>query len=200
MQRGGEVVINGRSESKLDAAREDTGIGLVDVRMDVLINNAGVLREVSYVAGEASVEDQLSELDIDFGGPLRIVNAFLPRLAERSEAAIVNVSSAFAFVPMASAPIYCAAKAATHSWTRSLRYQLAGSGITVVELMPPLVETPMVTAYEAPKMTAEQLAMNFVRGFEKGKLEITPGQASSLRAMSKWAPNFIFRALNKQFA
>jgi len=58
-------------------------------------------------------------------------------------ALIVNVSSGLAFVPIPIAPVYCATKAALHSFSQSLRAQLAGTGVTVVELAPPGVETPL---------------------------------------------------------
>lgn len=110
--------------------------------LDVLVNNAGVMRNLD-LRRPRDLADLTREIDINLSGPLRMVQQFLPHLRSRSEAAIVNVSSGLAFVPLAIAPIYSATKAAMHSFTQSLRAQLAGTSVAVIELAPPGVETPL---------------------------------------------------------
>ena len=113
----------------------------------------------------------------------------------------MNVSSGLAFVPLALAPVYCATKAGLHAWTRSLRYQLRDSQVKIFELMPPLVETEMVTQFEGQKMVKpEVVSRALIKGLKANLFEITPGQSSQLKMMSKLAPNFIFNAVNKQFS
>jgi len=219
--KGALVTICGRNPSKLDQARKMTPqlqTVVCDVTsdgdiqnlvqqfekkggLDILINNAGVFESLNYSKGAPSVQIQEREVAIDFMGPIRMVSHFLPILQARAEAAIVNVSSGLAFVPLALAPVYSGTKAGLHAWTRSLRYQLQGTGLKVFELMPPLVKTEMVDAFGDQKMmSSSALAAAFIKGLEKDQLEITPGQSSQLKTMSRLAPEFIFKAVNKQFS
>ena len=87
--------------------------------------------------------DVTLELDVNLSGPVRMVQEFLPHLKTRPNALIVNVSSGLAFVPFPLSPVYSAAKAGIHAFTRCLRVQLRGSSVTVVELAPPGVETKL---------------------------------------------------------
>src|SRR5881397_1251922 len=79
-------------------------------------------------------------MNINVGGVIRLTSAFIDILTA-NKGTVINVSSALAFVPMPSAPIYCASKAAIHSYTQSLRFQLENTGVEVIELMPPAVKT-----------------------------------------------------------
>ncbi len=217
VQNGSTVLITGRSESKLQTACQKLGkaeyrvCDVTDQRqiktlaeehgkiINVLVNNAGILQETDYSEGGASLEQQLGEIDIDFSGPVRMAHFFLPFLLKHPSAAIVNVGYVLAFVPLALTPIYCATKAAMHSWSRSLRYQLKNSSVKVFELIRPLVRTEIVEDYqEFPMMEPEQLVTKFMAAFSKNKHEITPGQASQMKLMSRIAPGFILNALNKQ--
>ncbi|MFT4975106.1 MAG: putative oxidoreductase, partial [Myxococcota bacterium] len=215
---GAEVVITGRNASKLDAAAETRpGISgricdvtddaaIVALRdeilamggCDLLVNNAGVFHAFDVTKGQP-LALQLQEVDIDINGPLRMVHHFLPHLMERPST-LVNVSSGLAFVPLAMAPIYSGSKAFMHAWTQGLRAQLAGTSVRVVELMPPVVDTPMVRDLDAsfPRMAPAKLAADFMAGLAKGREEITPGQASQLKLMRRLAPGFIFGQINKQ--
>jgi uncharacterized oxidoreductase len=77
------------------------------------------------------------EIDINLSGPIRMIVEFLPHLKMQERVAIVNVSSGLASVPIAISPVYCAAKAALHSFTQSLRIQLKDTNVIVFELAPP---------------------------------------------------------------
>ncbi len=169
--------------------------------IDILVNNAGVFETVDYTTPEQELTAQQREIDINFMGPVKMVTTFLPLLKERKEAAILNVSSGLAFVPLTAAPVYSGTKAGLHSWTRSLRYQLQETTVKVFEVMPPLVETEMVADFEGQKkMDANKLAEEVLKGIKANHYEITPGQSSQLKMMSRFAPNFIFKMLNKQMA
>lgn len=215
--RGASVTITGRDADRIEAATsEHPSIrGLVsdviradDVRrlrdrlvdeggIDVLVNNAGVMRFFDVASG-FPLDRQLDEVDIDVNGPLRLVDAFLPQLLERPSV-IVNVSSGLAWVPYASAPVYSGAKAFLHAWTMALRAQLAGTSVRVVELLPPVTDTPMAHGVETPlaPMPPERVAAALLRGLERGRDEVAPGVSSALRWSARLAPSLTFRLLNR---
>lgn len=167
-ERGAAVTITGRDATRLEAAASEHHAirGLVcDVTVDadvlrlrdrlvdeggidVLVNNAGVMQFFDVTSG-FPLERQLDEVNIDVNGPLRLVDAFLPHLLERPSV-IVNVSSGLAWVPYATAPVYSGAKAFLHAWTMALRAQLAGTSVRVVELLPPVTDTPMAHGVATP--------------------------------------------------
>lgn len=220
-ENGAQVVICGRNNSKLEKAKQQNpklNVEVCDITqadqiknlaavlekkyggIDILINNAGMFGQVDYKEPDRSFEIQEREIDVDFTSPIRMIHYFLPMLRTKKEAAVVNVSSGLAFVPLALAPVYCASKAALHTWTKSFRHQMADTKIKVFELMPPLVETEMVADFKGQKMMEPGvLASEFLKGLVADKFEITPGQSSQLKMMSRLAPKFIFRMLNKQF-
>jgi uncharacterized oxidoreductase len=107
--------------------------------LNVLVNNAGIMRfeqGIDLAAAEAMIATNLL-------GPLRLTAALLPQLSGKPGAAIVNVSSTQAFVPLPFSPVYCATKAALHAWTIGLRIQLQQVGIEVIEVIPPAVQTEL---------------------------------------------------------
>jgi uncharacterized oxidoreductase len=126
-----------------------------------------------------------------------MIHQFLPHLKTQKEALIVNVSSGLAFIPFPASPVYCATKAALHSFTQSLRVQLDGTGITIVELAPPGTETPLFRGEFAEEMKGQKgmdvtvLVKKAIAGVEAGKLEIRPGLSNVLKVMSRIAPQFM---------
>ncbi len=214
---GAHVVVTGRTASKLEAAAasheritaqvcdvtDDAQIlalrDVMDARggVDVLINNAGVMHAFDVRDGHP-LEAQLKEIDIDVSGPVRVVHHFLPSMLGR-DCTIVNVSSGLAYIPLASAPVYSASKAFLHAYTQGLRAQLQPSSVRVVELLPPVVDTAMVSELDPsfPRMPPETLAKAFLKGLRSDKEEITPGQSGQLKLMRRLAPGFIFGQINK---
>ena len=110
--------------------------------LDTLINNAGIMRNLDLNRPH-ELTDVTLELAVNLCGPVQMVQAFLPALKTRPDALIVNVSSGLAFVPFPLSPMYSAAKAGVHAYTRCLRAQLARTNVRVVELAPPGTETPL---------------------------------------------------------
>ncbi len=82
-------------------------------------------------------------------GPMRLTQELLPVLRKQPQATIMTVSSGLAFVPLAMTPTYCATKAAIHSYTESLRFQLRETKIQVIELVPPYVATHLMGEHQA---------------------------------------------------
>ena len=112
--------------------------------LDVLINNAGVMRPERLLSASDALADAEAMVTTNLLGPIRLTAALLPALLRRPRATIVNVSSGLAFVPLAMTPTYSATKAALHSYTESLRAQLAGTSVEVIELVPPAVQTDLM--------------------------------------------------------
>jgi uncharacterized oxidoreductase len=159
---GNRVVIAGRREKALRAvADQHPGIDYLHLDqserqsiqrfVDELARRHTDVNVVVNNAGMMAFED-LSEPDPDVAstvvstnllGPIVLTSLLMPMLKAQRHAAIVNVTSALAFVPLAFAPTYSATKAALHAYTESLRFQLQDSGIQVIEIAPPRVETEM---------------------------------------------------------
>jgi len=223
LARGNEVIITGRNEQALKGAKDllpklhtiqsdvsdaDSIRRLFETvterfpKLDTLVNNAGIMRMLKL--GEPrSLEDVTQEIDIDLAGPIRMVQQFLPHLRLQSKSLIVNVSSGLAFVPFPISPVYSAAKAAMHAYTRCLRVQLAGSNVAVVELAPPLTETPLFSSEFKEQMKGQKgmavdvLVQRTIAAIEGGKTEIRPGQSNILKIASRLAPSLIFQQLSK---
>jgi uncharacterized oxidoreductase len=111
--------------------------------LNVLVNNAGIMQwENLRDPGGLQVAEETVATNLL--GTIRMVYAFLPQLANKADAVIMNVSSALAFVPFPATPTYNATKAAIHSFTESLRIQLADASVKVIELAPPGVQTTLL--------------------------------------------------------
>ena len=223
LARGNAVIVTGRDPTRLEAARVALP-GLQAIRsdvtdpeqivdlheqivarfpaMDVLINNAGIMRNLN-LAQPRDLIDVTREIDVALSGPVRMVQQFLPDLLSLPSGLIVNVTSGLAFVPMPAAPIYSAAKAALHAYNKSLRLQLAATGVRVVEIAPPPVETTLFRGEFAAETDGEKamdpavLADKAIAAIEAGKEEVRPGVANLLMIASRVAPGFMFRQMAK---
>ena len=161
-QLGNQVVVAGRRLQPLqETARANPGMQYVQLDqgdpanvwrfaaevtdrhpdLDVVINNAGIQRVEDLTTGDVSAAEQT--VAINLLGPIRLTAALLPSLLEKPHPAIVNVTSGLAFMPSALTPTYCASKAALHSYTESLRFQLRDTSVQVIEIIPPQVQTAL---------------------------------------------------------
>ena len=219
-QRGNTVIITGRNEDKLKAAA-DAVPGLKTIRcdaasiddldamakqvdaefpsLDLLFNNAGIFEYRNLKTRPADLGHFTREIDINLIGAIRTIAVLVDRL-RANKGTIVNVTSGLAFVPLQAAPIYCATKAALHSYTIALRQQLQDQ-VHVVELMPPAVRTDLTA--DLPEdggfkiITTDALVKATMGKLAKGAVEIRPGQANQLHWMSRMAPGFIQKQLAK---
>jgi uncharacterized oxidoreductase len=169
---GNQVVIAGRRRQALDettAANPRMKSLILDIEdpaairafaaqvatefpaLNVLINNAGIMRPENLLAQQPDLVDAEAIVTTNLLGPIRLTAALLPHLQKQPRAAIVNVSSGLAFIPLALTPTYCATKAAIHSYTESLRYQLRGTPIEILELVPPYVATHLMSGADDPR-------------------------------------------------
>jgi uncharacterized oxidoreductase len=119
--------------------------------LNVLINNAGIMRTENLLAQQEDLADAEAIVTTNLLGPIRLTAALLPLLRKQAHSTIINVSSGLAFVPLALTPTYSATKAALHSYTCSLRYQLKDTTTEVLEIIPPYVQTDLLGGAEDPR-------------------------------------------------
>lgn len=168
-------------------------------RLDVLMNNAGILLYKNLRTPAADLASLMTEMNINVGGVIGMTSAFIDILTA-NRGTVINVSSGLAFVPLPPAPIYSATKAAIHSYTQSLRFQLEETGVEVIEIMPPAVKTDMTTELAeggASVITTDELVKQSFASLKAGTLEIRPGQSKQLALLRRLAPDFINKQLWK---
>lgn len=169
-------------------------------KLDVLVNNAGISRYRNLKTPAADLADLMVEMNINVGGVFRMTSAFIDILTANS-GTLINISSGLAFVPLPCLPIYCATKAAIHSYTQSLRFQFEDSGVEIIEIMPPAVKTDMTADLSEGDgitlISTDELVKHSFTSLKAGSLEIHPGQSKQLALMRRVAPNFINRQLWK---
>ncbi len=178
----------------VDRARLVAAVSDRHGRLDVLVNNAAVQYAIDF-RQEADDRRIAEEIAIDLLAPITLARAFLPLLATGLAPTIVNLSSPLGLVPKKSAPVYCAAKAGLHAFSRSLRAQLAPAGIRVVEVFPPLVETAMTAGRGRAKITPDAAATAILRRLARGGDEMWIGRARLLRLIDRLAPALAFRLM-----
>ena len=111
--------------------------------VDILINNAGIMNLVDAGNQSNDLQKQMKEIEINYNSPISLLHYFLPQLKKSKNAVLVNVSSGLAYVSFSQAPVYSGTKSALHFWTQAIRPQLKRHNIKVVELLPPVVNTPL---------------------------------------------------------
>jgi uncharacterized oxidoreductase len=123
--------------------------------LNTVIHNAGIMRPEDLKRG--NLADAEATVTTNLLGPIRLTAALLPQLLAQPRATIMTVSSGLAFLPMAPTPTYSATKAAIHSYTQSLRYQLRDTSVQVLELIPPYVQTELMGEHQAQDPNAMPL-------------------------------------------
>ncbi len=221
---GNQVIIAGRRKQVLDettAANPGMKSAVLDIenagairsftahiikeqpKLNVVIHSAGIMRPEDLRNG--NTDDAEAIITTNLLGPIRLTAALLPHLLAQPRAVIMTVSSGLAFVPLAPTPTYCATKAAIHSYTQSLRYQLKDTHIQVLELIPPYVQTELMGAEMAVDPRAVPLrdfiaqTMNIIRN-SPDATEICVERVHPLRfAERNGGYDEFFRTLNDRF-
>ena len=163
-------------------------------KLNVLINNAGIQRNVDMTTDEPWA-DTAAEIAINLEGPIHLSRLFIPHLAKQAGAVIANVSSGLAFVPMAAMPVYCATKAALHSFTLSLRHQLKAKNIEVVEIIPPAVRTNLGGSHDFGE-PLDEYSDSVMAQLEEGRSETTYTFSAKGSQASRAELDAIFKGMN----
>jgi uncharacterized oxidoreductase len=219
-----EVIICGRRKNKLEEAKEklpqihskvcdlskeaDRG-SLYDwissnfKDINILVNNAGIQRMIDFKKGTSELFNGEDEIEINLKAYVHLAAYFTPMFMERKEAAIINVSSGLGFVPLAIMPVYCATKAAIHSFSISLRHQLKDTSVKVFEVIPPIVDTELDKGardrrgQEDRGIPPAEVVKAVIAGLEKDEYEIAIGMAQNLRMGARNNFDQIFQNMNR---
>jgi len=193
---GNHVIIAGRRKQALDetvAANPGMSSAVLDIEnaasirafaakliadfpaLNAVIHNAGIMRPENLLAQPETLTDAEAIITTNLLGPIRLTAALLPHLQKQPHAAILTVTSGLAFIPMAMTPTYNATKAAIHSYTQALRYQLQSTNVQVIELVPPYVQTELMGSQQASDPRAMPLAdyLNETIAILKNQPEVT---------------------------
>lgn len=169
-------------------------------KLDVLMNSAGIMLYENIEAPAADLAVLTVEMDINVRGVIHMTSAFMDILSA-NKGTVINVSSALAFALLPAPLVYSATKAATHSYTQSLRFQLEESGVEVVERMPSGVKTALSADFPEGGLLSlipmDELVKQSFASPKAGALDIRPGQSKTLSLMRRLAPDFINRQLWK---
>jgi len=218
LSAGSEVIVCGRREEKLreaqvkypnlhirvcDVSRSAERISLFEwvtsqfPKLNILVNNAGIQRRFQ-IAQDSSWEKIEEELAINLDAPIHLSTLFIPHLLKQEHPAILNITSGLAFAPMANAPVYCATKAALRSFTLSLRHQLSATPISVIEIIPPAVNTDLGgKGLHTTGTPLDEFADAVVDQLKKGSLEIPYGFAAHSSRASREELNEMFKRMNQ---
>ena len=170
--------------------------------INILVNNAGIQRMVDFRKGISSLHEDENEIDTNLVAPIHLSAYFIPDLMQQKESAIINVSSGLAFVPIAAMPIYCATKAAMHSFSMSIRYQLKETSIKVFEIMPPMVDTDLDKGARDERgqkdkgIPPSEVAKTTLKALQKDEYEILVGTSQYLQMEARNNSEKIFLSIN----
>jgi uncharacterized oxidoreductase len=222
VEKGNQVIITGRNEERLHEAA--TKLGKVtaiaaDVTNDhdleqltdrikrdfpslnMVINNAGMAYVHELTDHNGATEKAKSEMNTNYFSIVNLNEKLLPILSKQSKAAIVNVSSIVAFVPVRTLPTYSATKAALHSYTQILRYSLSqNSNIEVYELMPPLVNTDFSKEIGGAEhgIPPAVVAQDLLKALEESRYEIHVAGTADMYKLFRAEPEQAFEVFNPQ--
>jgi len=204
--KGNEVIICGRRKAQLKAVQSrcpEINFRVCDVskassrqalvnwivtefkQLNILVNNAGIQRQVDFLKGARDLPAADAEIATNLTAPIHLSAQLLPHLRRKKTAAIINISSGLAFTPIATIPVYCATKAALHSWSVSLRHQLRRTAVRVFEIALPMVATDLSGNRDSSGdsdyiMPPEAVAKGILRAIGRNQYEVALGAAADL--------------------
>jgi len=223
LEAGNEVIICGRREERLLEAQKkhlEFHIKVCNVaeeadrrilvewisanfsNLNILVNNAGVQRDIDFTKGISEFLSGENEIRINLEAPIVLSGLFIPYLTGKKEAAIINVSSGLGFIPAARMPVYSASKAGIHAFSMALRQQLLKSGIKVFEVVPPAVETELNPEGRAKRgnfkvdLMPDEFVAAVMKGFKNNIFEIGYGMTAGLIKASREELDKSFQQMN----
>lgn len=218
-EAGSKVIVCGRRAAQLEQAKRDCPNLITFVcdvskatdrtslarhvmtefpQLNVVVNNAGIQNRPGNYAQSQDWAPAEHEIAINLEAPIHLSMLFAPFLVKQPKATIINVTSGLAFTPLSFMPVYCATKAALHSFTLSLRHQLKNSSVTVVEVAPPAVNTDLGgKGLHDAGVPLDEFADHAMAMIAKGELEVGYGFSEKARLSSRDELNVLFQNMNK---
>ncbi|AKD03557.1 SDR family NAD(P)-dependent oxidoreductase [Pontibacter korlensis] len=218
LKAGSEVIICGRREDKLqeakqkypalhtkvcDVADEKQRVALYEwatqefPKLNVLVNNAGIQRRGNFLEDQEPWEVRRQEIAINVEAPIHLSALFIPHLQQQDTAAIMNVSSGLAFTPGTFALVYSATKAAIHSFSMTLRHELAHTSIQVIEIVPPAVDTDLGgVGIHTMGVAVDEFTDSIMKRIEAGELEVGYGRSEKARLANRDEINEMVRVMS----
>ncbi|MCZ2393643.1 MAG: SDR family NAD(P)-dependent oxidoreductase [Chitinophagales bacterium] len=179
-----------------DLSKEKNILKLIDYccthypKLNVVINNAGIENNYLFIKNIDSQKIN-DEIQINFISPIHIINGLKDLLLTKKEAAIINITSALAFYPKTNAAVYSASKAGLRQFTIALRDQYRNTKVRVIEVIPPLTDTPLTTNNPHKKISVQQLINEFAKAFQKNRTTIYIGYSKWVYLLHRISPKLL---------
>lgn len=219
IQHGNTVIICGKSQEKLDAAKNSepklvtyqcdlsdrkqcAELAMKVVRdypdLNVLVNNAATANRIEFLNNENAMEIAENEYQTNLLAPIRLIKLLHHTIAKNDSPAIINITTGLIYAPRAIYPFYNSGKAALHSFTQTLRMELKNTGTEVIEVMFPAVDTPWHKGTPPSiAITPQEAVTEMIKGLKRGKSEIRIGGSKILYLLSRLAPGFALKKVNQ---
>lgn len=165
-------------------------------QLNILLNNAGIQRQVQLTDDTEDWAARAVEIAINLEAPIHLTSLFAKHLQQQAAPFILNVSSGLGFVPLARVPIYSATKAAMHSFTQSLRWQLTATPVQVVEIIPPAVHTELGGTDHSFGVPLAEYADDVMQQLTAGHSEIAYGFSAKGSQATRSELDGMFQQLN----
>lgn len=215
---GNQVIISGRRKALLDeVTRANPGMRGIELDiqnpdrikaaarqlndefpdLNVVFNNAGIM-PFDDAAGDLDEETLLATVNTNFLGPVRMTAALLPHLKQRQDAVVIHNSSVLAFLPLATNAVYSATKAAIHSYALSQRFTLRDTGVRVIEIAPPWVDTDLIhKSGDSRAMPLADFVAATMEGLASGRDEVYVEAIQAFRDNPGSGEHALFNAFNQ---
>jgi len=165
--------------------------------LDLVVANAGV--GTSGHARDLSWDDLERVLRVNAVGAIATLHAGLARMLPRGRGTLAGISSVAAYRGLPTSGAYSASKACLSTYLETLRADLRGSGVRVVDVRPGFVRTEMTAGAAFPMpflMGVEPATRRIVRGLERGTAQVAfPWPMQLALGVAQALPNALWRGL-----
>jgi uncharacterized oxidoreductase len=218
LEENAKIIVVGRDQKKLDLLREScslVGVYCCDLAdpnavlqlaeklavehpdLQVLINNAAVQYNIRFDDDGSDPQAIIDELHTNFSAPLLLIRMLLPTLTKQTQSAIINVTTGLALVPKTNSAVYCGSKGGLRIFTQALRNQLHDTSVRVIEILPPIVDTPMTAGRGSKKLSPEKIADEIIGALRGKKNEVYVGKTKLLYWISRISPSMARYIINR---
>jgi len=145
-------------------------------------------------------------MHINYGGVVNLAYAVLPRMLERRRGELVNFGSLAGWLPSTYTGAYSATKFAVNSFSEVLWHENRNSGVKILCVCPPVVETPMLDQMvgraqdmleDAPRIQPEEVLDAIEEGLQQGRLWVFPGRGTTAAwRIRRWFPGLLWKRIH----